>query len=112
MIYHIVSQSDWMSAKTAGVYEPESLKIEGFVHCCTAESFTHIANFYFAGREGFVVLEIDESILRADVRWQEVGAHKFPHIYGPIHLEAVKREAPLEMGSDGLMTFPFEKVLH
>lgn len=111
-IYHVTTQAEWRSAYAAGVYQPESLSTEGYVHCCTEEFFVHVANFHFKNRQGLVLLEIDPEKLTADLRWEDVDGHKFPHVYGPITVDAVVREVDLVPNSDGLFEFPFKPVLH
>lgn len=111
-IYHVTTQTEWRSAYLAGVYKPESLSTEGFVHCCTEDLFAHVANFHFKNRGGLVVLEIDPDKLAAELKWEDVDGHKFPHVYGPIQVDAVIREVDLTPNSDGLFEFPFKPVLH
>jgi uncharacterized protein (DUF952 family) len=39
----------------------------------------------FAGRDDLVLLEIDPALAHAELRWEE----GFPHLYGPLEVEAV-----------------------
>ena len=39
----------------------------------------------FVGRDDLVLLEIDTDRLSAELRWED----GFPHLYGPLELEAV-----------------------
>ena len=39
----------------------------------------------FAGRDDLILLEIDADRLSAELRWE----NGFPHLYGPLELEAV-----------------------
>jgi uncharacterized protein (DUF952 family) len=113
MIYHITTQKEWVAAKTAGVYSPPSLKVEGFIHCATEAQVMQIANFYFRGRTDLVLLEIDESQLGRALRWEKNGPYEFPHVYGPIATDLVARIAPLEAASErGEFENPFKPVLH
>ncbi len=112
MIYHITTKAEWLVAKTAGVYEPESLEQQGFIHCCTEDKFEQILNFYFSGRTGLVALEIDPNRLRAEVKFEGEENNVHPHIYGPLHIDAVLQEADLIPNDEGVMLFPFRPVLH
>ncbi len=76
MIYHITTKVVWLVAKTAGIYEPESLLQQGFINCCTEDKLEQILNFYFSGRTGLVALEIDPSRLHAAVKFE--GVFRFP----------------------------------
>ena len=112
MIYHITEKTQWIVAKASGLYEPESLRTEGFIHCCAEDSFSQIENFYYKSRAGLVALEIDELKLKAELRWEEFGDRKMPHVYGPIDMEAVVRMAELFPNSKGIFEFPFNPTLH
>lgn len=112
MIYHITEKSEWILAKGAGQLKPESLQIEGFIHCCSEQLFSQVANFYFKGLPAIYVLEIDEERLTSELKWEVAGGHRFPHIYGPLDVHAVVREAEIMPNDDGLFDFPFVQLLH
>jgi uncharacterized protein (DUF952 family) len=92
LIYHIASRADWQSAQKNGSYTADSLAAEGFIHCSKAEQVAGVAERFYAGRRGLVLLVIDPQRLSSDLRY-EAGSDKpdelFPHIYGPLNLEAV-----------------------
>ncbi len=111
-IYHITTQAEWQIARSVGVYEPESLMTEGFIHCTTEELFEQVANFYFKGAFDLIVLEIAPEKLTVELRWDEVGGHKFPHIYGPLVTDAVVRTVELTESEEGLFEFPFKPQIH
>jgi uncharacterized protein (DUF952 family) len=49
-----------------------------------------VATTYFRGVEGLLLLVIDPSRVSADIRVESAGgAEQFPHIYGPLNLDAV-----------------------
>ena len=96
MIYHLLLQREWQEALNRGLYQPASLAVEGFVHCSTLEQVAETARRFFAGQAGLVLLHIDESRLTARLEWESpANPHdpranqRFPHVYGPINLEAV-----------------------
>ncbi len=68
-----------------------------------------VANSYFRGQPGLVVLGIDEELLEAEVRWEPPSApmegvspmDRFPHVYGPINTDAVTDVADLVEGDGG-----------
>ena len=108
-IFHIASRTSWSAAQKSGVYSADSLTNEGFIHCSKADQIARVANAFFANQHGLVILVIDMSQLKADLRW-EVGTDKadelFPHIYGPLNLEAVVRVLDFEPGLDGKFHLP------
>jgi uncharacterized protein (DUF952 family) len=108
-IFHITSRADLSAAQKAGVYSADSLMSEGFIHCSLADQILRVANKYYANQHGLVILEIDPSQLRSEVRW-EAGTDKvdelFPHIYGPLNLDAVVHVLDFEPGLGGKFTLP------
>ncbi len=90
-IYHLMVRSVWEAFRLAGSYEPPSLRAEGFIHCSPADRVTEVARAFYRGQTDLVVLEIDPARLTARLI-NEPAADRpgsFPHIYGPLNLEAV-----------------------
>jgi uncharacterized protein (DUF952 family) len=90
-IFHLTPAAAWVDAQRAGVYTADSLASEGFIHCSTAEQVVWVANNRFRGRTEYVLLHIDRDRLSAPVKYEnlEGGRQLFPHIYGPLNLDAV-----------------------
>ncbi len=111
MIVHILTQSEWDRAVRLGTYSPKSLVVEGFVHCSAVDQVVPTANAIFRGQRDLVLLCIDDRRLEATLRF-EPGVHNtggdalFPHVYGPINLNAVMQVAPFPCGADGLFSVP------
>ena len=109
MIYHITSRTSWTDAKKSGAYTADSLATQGFIHCSKADQVVRVANTWYTAQRGLVLLEIDETRLRSEVRW-EPGTDKpdelFPHIYGPLNVEAVTRFHVFEPEADGKFILP------
>jgi uncharacterized protein (DUF952 family)/alpha-beta hydrolase superfamily lysophospholipase len=92
MILHIIKRADWDAAIAKGAYAPESLHTEGFIHCSTPDQVIRTANRFFAGQSELIVLNVDPSRVRPEIRWElptDDAQEKFPHIYGPLNLDAV-----------------------
>jgi uncharacterized protein (DUF952 family) len=94
VILHITTQLAWDGAVAARApYTHPSLDIEGFVHCSTDEQLADTLDRYFAGtdRATLVVLVVDPDRLGdVELRWERsTGGEDFPHVYGPIPLDAV-----------------------
>jgi uncharacterized protein (DUF952 family) len=93
MIFHITTREAWDEAARAGEYRGDTLESEGFIHCSEQHQVAGVANAVFAGREDLVLLQIDPSQVRAEIRYEDApdGAGRFPHIYGPLNADAVAR---------------------
>jgi uncharacterized protein (DUF952 family) len=98
MIYHITSKTDWATAQTKGEYTAPSLQSEGFIHCSTDKQVPHVANAFYRGRNDLVLLKLDESRIKSQVKWEAPAgppaegiseSDLFPHIYGVINLDAI-----------------------
>jgi len=120
MILHITSRADWENAQRRGVYEAPSLATEGFIHCSTASQTVETANRFYRGQRDLVLLLIDESAVSAVVRYERAAdpdapgraddrddaGGGFPHIYGPLNVNAVVDSYDFAPNADGLFSLP------
>lgn len=106
-IYHIAGKNDWLEAKQSGVYICESLKKEGFIHCSTQQQIIPVANRFYKGAHDLVLLQLDADNIKKEIKYEnlEGGEDLFPHIYGPIYLDAVISSVDFMPGEDGLFEF-------
>ena len=104
-IYHVARAEDWNQAQTTGRYAPASLADEGFIHASQADQLERLKRSgLFTADTNWTVLTIDPLKVQAEVRY-EPGADPpevtspseelFPHIYGPLNIDAVVRAVPL-----------------
>jgi glutathione S-transferase len=123
LIYHIATRADWeraLSGGSGGSGRPgrpdgsggeyatstigRTLAEEGFIHASSASQVTGVANRYYRHVQGdLLLLAIDPERVRAEVRWDEVPGSPlpFPHIYGPLNVDAVVSARPIAPGPDG-----------
>jgi uncharacterized protein (DUF952 family) len=116
MIYHLTSRQAWHDAQARGGYHAESLEREGFIHCSTRTQVPPVAEKYYAGQQGILLLEIDLSLLSSELRWEPPSGgtpppgvpegELFPHVYGPINLDAIVKVHDLESNPDGSYKLP------
>lgn len=91
MIYHLATEKDWDAALGRGTYKVASLSTEGFIHCSTKEQVMESARLHFGGDDRVIVLHIAEKPLKDFLKWEPSRAGDlFPHVYGPIPLEAIE----------------------
>lgn len=112
MIYHLAYRQDWDDAVRAGDYRQSTkgrtLEEQGFIHGTAKPSqVDQVANSFYRGDEGLVVLIIDEAKVRSEVRHDPVPGFDtpLPHIYGPLNLDAVIDIKPLNTDGDGQFHF-------
>lgn len=116
MIFHITSRIAWDEAQKHGDYRAQSLTTEGFIHCSTLAQVLPVANNYYKGQSGLMVLEIEPTLLSSTLKWEPPSGgtpppgvaigDMFPHIYGPINLDAVTRIVDLASKPDGAFELP------
>jgi uncharacterized protein (DUF952 family) len=109
VILHIVARGEWERARREGVYRPASLAREGFIHCSAPAQVVRVANASFRGTKGLVLLCIDPAAVRAEIRREGPAPDAlFPHIYGPLNLDAVVRVLDFRAEPDGSFRLPPE----
>jgi uncharacterized protein (DUF952 family) len=109
IIIHATSRTSWLAAQGSGAYTADSLEAQGFIHCSKATQVLRVVNTYYAGQRGLVLLVIDPARLTSELRWEpgaDLASELFPHIYGPLNLDAVVKVVDLEPGPDGIFSLP------
>lgn len=108
MILHITTAAEWEAAQALGDYRLDTLDTEGFIHCSTREQVLGPANAMYRGRADLVLLVIDPSRLAANLVYED--SHEtgvlFPHLYGPLNLDAVTQVVPFPPRTDGTFELP------
>lgn len=116
MIFHITPRADWEAAQTEGEYVADSLRLEGFIHCSTLAQILPVAEKYYKGQSGLLLLMIEPTLLSSDLKWEAPSGgtpppgvpegDQFPHIYGPINLDAVVNVLDFISDANGDWTMP------
>ena len=107
LVFHITSRSQWQQAQQLGVYRADSLDSEGFIHFSLLDQVVRSANKFFAGQSQLVLLTIDPSRLQAELRYDPIASGElFPHLYGPLNVDAVIQVFDLETNREGLFVLP------
>lgn len=107
MIVHITGRDAWQRARRAGLYAGDTLETEGFIHCSTPQQVIRVADARFHGRRDLLLLCIDRARVQPPIRYEaSEGTEQFPHIYGPLNLDAVVEVLSFEPESDGRFRLP------
>jgi uncharacterized protein (DUF952 family) len=118
VILHLCTRDELAAAREQGARRPPSLAEVGFVHCSDPGTVHLPAARLYAGRTDVVVLVVDPARLAAHgvpVRWEPgVGSRGgedprgpwFPHVYGPLVLDAVVAVHDLVPEPDGTFRPP------
>jgi uncharacterized protein (DUF952 family) len=115
-IYHLVLESDWRDRARGASYTPARFEQDGFIHCAGNEETTlAVARSYFAqAKQPVLVVRIALDRLSSACRFEAPapmpggGEHRtpgklFPHIYGPLNLDAITGVGRLIPRGDGFL---------
>jgi len=101
-VYHLALASDWAAAQAAGDYRISTrgltLEQQGFIHASREDQWRGVlARFYADVTEPLVLLVIDPVRLSSELRVEYVAeaGEEFPHLYGPLNLDAVVEVRPV-----------------
>lgn len=91
LIYHLTTVEHWQTALLKGEYIAPNLKEEGFIHCCEDSQVNMIKSRFYADSTELVMLILDTEKLTSQFifEWSPSFEATFPHVYGPINLDAV-----------------------
>lgn len=94
-IFHIAREDDWVAAQSERLYRVSTLgrtlEEEGFIHCALRHQVERIANAFYRDVPRLVLLVIEPERIDSEIRYEnlEGGSELFPHIYGPLPIEAI-----------------------
>ena len=99
-LLHVATTADLERARRDGIYRCASLDAEGFIHCCERDQLAGVLARHFGGVDDLVLLSIDRAALDVEVRHEGADeGPRFPHVYGPVRLDAVLERTPLGLDS-------------
>jgi len=108
IIYKVADEEVWRAAEPAGTYLGSADDArDGFIHLSTAAQLPGTLSKHFAGQHGLVLIAVDAPALGDKLAWEPSrGGDLFPHLYGPLPVEAVLWTQPLRLGADGTHVLP------
>lgn len=108
LVYKIAPSALWREAEAEGRFRGAPVDLaDGFIHFSTAAQARETAARHFAGQGDLVLVAVDAAAFGDALRWEPSrGGALFPHLYGPLSLDAVRSVVPLPLGPDGAHAFP------
>lgn len=103
-IVHLCTRQAWEAALADGEYRADSLAREGFIHCSRPDQILEVANSFYRQVPDLVLLWIDSCRVRNEICYEKAeleAQDEYPHIYGPINLEAVLSVKAFHVHADG-----------
>jgi len=101
MIFHITDTATWAASQQQGKHTGSTRNIdlaeEGYIHCSTADQWRGVVDRFYADATDLLLLHVDEGRLTSPVVFEQLGGapEAFPHVYGPINLDAVVAVEPI-----------------
>ena len=108
IIYKICPLPLWREAEKAGRFAGAPVDVaDGFIHFSTATQAPETAQKHFAGQSDLLLVAVDGARLGDALKYEPSrGGALFPHLYGPLGLDAVLWVRALPLGRDGEHEFP------
>jgi glutathione S-transferase len=110
LIFHIAEPADWEAARDAGTFtrstRGQSLDEVGFIHCSQPHQVKGVLDAFYADIDhDLVLLVIDTDRLTSPWQLDDVpgAADPFPHVNGPLDIDAVAETLPLRRSPEGFV---------
>lgn len=100
--FHLTPIAVWEAQRGESSYAPESFDREGFIHCTDGEErVIEVGNRYYTGDpRPYCLLTIDRERVVAPIVYEDPD-NVYPHIYGPLNMDAVVAMRAVRRGADG-----------
>ncbi len=107
-IYKICERAVWEEAQRRGMFEGAGADMrDGFIHFSTAAQVRETAAKHFASSSDLVLVAVDAQAIAQALKWEPSrGGGLFPHLYGPLPLQAVLWSRSLYRDARGQHVFP------
>ncbi len=100
-IYLLSSQAEYQQALDNGSLVRDSLQSEGFIHAAPRSQLNRIANKYYQDKVQPLILVVDKKLISPQVKWEPATGGLYPHIYGPLNINAVTQAEKISLADDG-----------
>jgi glutathione S-transferase len=115
-LFHLAVPEEWAEATAIGAYEfsTRGLSVEqvGFVHCSYGHQLAGVASRFYGDCPQVLVLVLNAEVLASHglrivkEPAAENATELFPHLFGPIPLDAVSEVRPWNREAEGGFTDP------
>jgi uncharacterized protein (DUF952 family) len=105
MTFHLTTAETWARQRDQSTYLPDAFAQDGFIHCTDGEqNMVDTANRYYAADPSqFICLVIEQERVASEIRYEDPN-RIYPHIYGPLNVNAVIAVRAFERDADGHFT--------
>ena len=99
--YLLESAETLEAAFAAGSLVRDDLKNEGFIHASPADQLTRVANKFYRQVKNLRCAVVEKAKVRSEVKYEPATGGLYPHIYGPLNMDAVVRVIELKPDAEG-----------
>lgn len=100
-IYLLSSEQEYSHAFKQGFLIRASIESEGFIHASPRNQLTRVANKYYRETLKPLILVVDKSKISAEVKWEPAAGSLYPHIYGPLNVDAIIEKQEIALNENG-----------
>ena len=106
--YKIMSAAELQQLQRDGVFHGSPVDAaDGYIHLSCGSQVAATLDRHFGGMEGLMLVAVELSRLGNSLRWEPArGGELFPHIHGPLSMEAVVSVGRVERTADGAVRLP------
>ena len=102
-LYKVLTEKDWKNAFSLGYVVTELDNDDGFIHLSTSKQLALTLHLYFKNYKKVILLEINQDSIKDEIVYEEskssIRLGKFPHLYGKLLIEYVKKDWTLKRDS-------------
>ncbi|MFT4924224.1 MAG: hypothetical protein ACI8WB_000302 [Phenylobacterium sp.] len=107
-IYLLAGQQEYDQALAAGELVRDSLQNEGFIHASPADQLSRVANKHYTNVANVLVLVVEQQRITPPVKWQPATGGLYPHIFGPMNMDAVIEVQAIKKDEHGVFSITIE----
>ncbi len=103
-IYRLATAQEWFIARETGIAPTRDIdEQDGYMHLSTFDQALETARLHFAGATDLLALEISLDEIADQVKFELAPkrGEKFPHLYGALRTEHIKRAIRLNPTDEG-----------
>lgn len=103
----------WEKSQQTGQYTQSTITSTladvGFIHCTSPDQTVETANKHFKDYDDLILVVIDPDKVIPEVKFEKAASGRpglFPHIYGPLNINAVTDVLDFKKDSNGSFILP------
>ncbi|MBT3981171.1 MAG: DUF952 domain-containing protein [Bacteriovoracaceae bacterium] len=103
-----ITNTSWTQFSKTGIYSPDSLSEEGFIHFSKPDQLKYVMNKYLTA-DSYVLAISSKGKLGKGLVYESTGALAFyPHLYRPLLFEELITTISIVRNHDGTFSLPEE----